>query len=153
MTSETSPQQPGQQPTPRYTPAPSFTGRSAGVSPRRQTAERLDSLRNTAATAGQKLNDFRSNPAAGRDTVEATARSVWDRSRVWGEKGLRSLSSGALKAADYLKSLDKEPRTPGGPPRQLEDSGPATHQGRTAVNGVPTDVSEGPGASNRAPGL
>lgn len=117
MTSENSPQQPEHQPTPRYTPAPSFTGRSSGVSPRPQTAERLDSLKNTAANAGQKLNDFRTNPRAGRDTAEATARTAWNRTRVWGEKGLRTLSTGALKAADYLKSLEKDvtsgPKAPG----------------------------------------
>lgn len=78
------------------------------MSPRPQTAERLDSLKNTAANAGQKLNSFRTNPRAGRDTVEATARGVWDRSRAWGEKGLRTLSTGALKAADYLMSLEKD---------------------------------------------
>ncbi|MEU3846653.1 hypothetical protein AB0E44_06630 [Micrococcus terreus] len=117
MTSENTPQQPEHQPTPRYTPAPSFTGRSSGVSARPQTAERLDSLKSTAQAAGQKINDFRTNPRAGRDTAEATARTAWNRTRVWGEKGLRTLSSGALKAADYLKSLEKDvapgPKAPG----------------------------------------
>lgn len=110
MTSENAPQNQNQQPTPRFTPAPSFTGRSSGVTPRPQTAERLDSLKSTAQNAGQRLNDLRTNPRAGRDTVEATARTVVNRSRVWGEKGLRSLADGALKAADYLKSLDKDGR-------------------------------------------
>lgn len=110
MTSENTPSQ-TDQPAEKFTPAPSFTGRSQGVSPRAQTAERLDSLKNTAAGAGQKLNDLRSNPRVGRDAVESTARKAWDTSRGWGEKGLRTLSSGALKAADFLKSLDKDGKT------------------------------------------
>lgn len=82
--------------------------RREGVTPRSQTSQGLDSLKSSATAAGQRANGFRKDPAARREAVDQTVRTITDRGRSALERGFRAMSNNSLKAADYLKTLDKQ---------------------------------------------
>lgn len=135
MTAENQDQTPSETRAPRFTPAPSFTGRNQSVTPRPQTAERLDSLRTSAESVGQKatqrVNDLVERTRSQDSTVGRTARSVLDSARTWGEKGLRAVASSSEKAADYLRSLEGQQRA-----GQAEAPAQVT-TGKTPTTGTP----------------
>jgi hypothetical protein len=74
---------------------------ATGVSPRSNTADAWDQIRQTAESTTQKLNDFR-HRNQNMSELEKTARHVAERGREETGRGLRALAEAAGKLADLV---------------------------------------------------
>jgi len=103
-------------------------GPTSGVSPRSNTADAWDQLRNTTSSVTQQINDFMTRSTGSRTERDKSIRQAAERGRGEAGRGLRALAEAAAKLADLVDGTSERKGQHADEPRVLEQPKPAPTQ-------------------------
>jgi hypothetical protein len=95
-------------------------GPTSGVSPRSNTADAWDQLRNTTSSVTQQINDFMTRNTSSRTERDNSIRQAAERGRGEAGRGLRALAEAAAKLADLVDGTSERKGQHAEEPRVLE---------------------------------